>query len=136
MRMINYIVIHCTATMPDAKVESIRRYWKEVLGWNAPGYHHIIDAAGVITDLLPHEKASNGVGGWNTQLINIAYIGGIDAEGKAKDTRTPQQKNALKELILKCKALYPHAKVQGHRDFPNVKKACPSFDAVREYEFL
>jgi N-acetylmuramoyl-L-alanine amidase len=25
--------------------------------------------------------------------------------------------------------LYPNAVVQGHRDFPKVTKACPSFDA-------
>ena len=36
----------------------------------------------------------------------------------------------LKELRVK----FPKAKIQGHRDFPNVKKACPSFDAQKEYE--
>ena len=32
---------------------------------------------------------------------------------------------------LKVGSLYPKAKIQGHKDFPAVNKACPSFD-VRE----
>ena len=40
--------------------------------------------------------------GHNRTSIGIVIIGGLDSEGKPKDTRTPEQKAALKEL---CKAL-------------------------------
>jgi N-acetylmuramoyl-L-alanine amidase len=30
--------------------------------------------------------------------------------------------------------MFPNAIIQGHKDFPNVAKACPSFDAKAEYK--
>ena len=72
--------------------------------------------------------------GYNHETINISYIGGIDeASGNPKDTRTDAQKVAIKNLLIQLRAKFPHAIIQGHRDFPNVKKACPSFDAKKEY---
>ena len=136
MRTINYIAVHCTATQPDTKIESIQNYWRKNLGWKSPGYHFMVKANGEIVQLLPIEEVSNGVGGWNSQIINISYIGGIDKEGKPKDTRTAAQKEALLSKLQELKKLFPKAKIQGHRDFPKVKKACPSFDAKAEYKTL
>jgi N-acetylmuramoyl-L-alanine amidase len=133
MRTINYIVIHCTATQPDVKIESIKRYWKENLKWKNPGYHYMIKADGEIVNTLPIDQVSNGVAGWNSQIINISYIGGIDRSGNPKDTRTEEQKKSMVKLLRELKSKFPKAKIQGHRDFPNVYKACPSFDAKKEY---
>ena len=133
MRTINYIVIHCTATQPDVKIESIKRYWKENLKWKSPGYHYMIKADGEIVNTLPIDQVSNGVAGWNSQIINISYIGGIDKSGNPKDTRTEEQKASILKLLKELKSKFPKAKIQGHRDFPNVHKACPSFDAKKEY---
>ena len=39
--------------------------------------------------------------------------------------------------IVELTERYPKAQVLGHRDFPNVKKACPSFDVkqwLADYE--
>jgi N-acetylmuramoyl-L-alanine amidase len=36
------------------------------------------------------------------------------------------------DKIVELTERYPQAKVFGHRDFPGVKKACPSFD-VRQW---
>lgn len=129
MRRIDYIVIHCTATSQNAKVESIQRYWREVLGWKSPGYHHLIDKKGLIHDLHPIDKPSNGVAGFNANSIHISYIG-----GQFKDDRTKAQKGSLIYLVRKYKAMFPNARVQGHRDFPGVKKLCPQFDAKIEYK--
>ena len=133
MRAINYIVVHCTATQPDVKIESIKRYWKENLKWKSPGYHYMIKADGEIVNTLPIDQVSNGVAGWNSQIINISYIGGIDKSGNPKDTRTAEQKASILKLLKELKSKFPKAKIQGHRDFPNVHKACPSFDAKKEY---
>ena len=63
------------------------------------------------------------------------YIGGVAADGKtAKDTRTPEQRKALLMLLRRLRAKYPNAKIHGHRDF--AAKACPSFDATKEYADL
>lgn len=136
MRNIKYIAVHCSATQPTATVSSIQNYWKTQLGWKNPGYHFIIKADGEIVSLLPIEQVSNGVQGFNSVTINICYIGGIDPSGKPKDTRTPAQKQSLLSKLKELKKKFPNAIIQGHRDFPNVKKACPSFDAKTEYKDL
>ena len=136
MREINYLVVHCTTTQPDAKIENIQNYWRKNLGWKSPGYHYIIKADGEIVPLLSIDKISNGVAGYNSQIINISYIGGIDKTGKPKDTRTEEQKSSILKLLKDLKKRFPSAKIQGHRDFPKVAKACPSFDAKKEYSVL
>ena len=136
MREINYLVVHCTTTQPDAKIENIQNYWRKNLGWKSPGYHYIIKADGEIVPLLSIDKISNGVAGYNSQIINISYIGGIDKSGKPKDTRTEEQKSSILKLLKDLKKRFPSAKIQGHRDFPKVAKACPSFDAKKEYSVL
>jgi N-acetylmuramoyl-L-alanine amidase len=128
-REIKFIVIHCTATQPDTKIETIQKYWKDVKGWKGvPGYHYIIKANGDVVKLLDEKKNSYGVYAHNNECISISYIGGIDKAGKPKDTRTRAQENAMFDKIVELTEKYPTAKVVGHRDFNEVKKACPSFD--------
>lgn len=136
MRQIKYIAVHCTATPQTATVSSIQNYWKNVLKWKMPGYHFIIKPDGEVVQLLEIEKVSNGVKGFNSVSINISYIGGVDAQNKPIDNRTEAQKKALLDLLKKLKKQFPKAVIQGHRDFPEVKKACPSFDAKEEYKNL
>ena len=136
MRRIDYLVVHCTATQPHASVEAIRRYWREELGWKSPGYHYLIDQWGTIHALHSEELLANGVAGYNAKSIHVSYIGGIDKDGKPKDTRTAAQKDSMVQLLTHLKKKYPKAVIQGHRDFPGVKKACPSFDAKSEYSYL
>lgn len=136
MRKIEYIVVHCTATQPEAKVSAIQNYWRNVLGWKNPGYHYLVESNGNVVQLLAESEVSNGVAGWNSKIINVSYIGGIDRMGKPFDSRTTEQKASLFKILKELKARYPQAKIMGHRDFPGVKKACPSFDAIREYLLL
>jgi len=123
MRDIKYIVLHCTATSQDTKVENIVKYWKERLGWKNVGYHFIIDALGIITQLQPLSKPSNGVKGYNGNSIHVSYIGGKD-----KDDRTMMQHIAQEGIIKALHAAYPDAEILGHCDFPKVTKSCPRFD--------
>lgn len=136
MRTIEYIAVHCTATSQTTTVSSIQEYWKNNLKWKMPGYHFIIKPDGEVVKLLSVDEVSNGVKGFNSKTINISYIGGIDEYGNPKDTRTEAQKIAILNLLKLLKTRYKSAKIQGHRDFPGVKKACPSFDAKTEYKNL
>ena len=136
MRIIKYIAVHCTATPQTTSIDSIKNYWETTLGWKMPGYHFIIKPNGDAVNLLSIDKVSNGVQGYNSETINISYIGGIDSKGKAFDNRTPQQKATLLRLLQELHAKFPKAIIQGHRDFPNVKKDCPSFNAKKEYETI
>ena len=136
MRLIKYIVIHCTATQPEASVEAIKNYWKSI-GWKRPGYHVLVDANGIPHYLAPFDQITNGVKGYNMESIHISYIGGIDRNGKPKDTRTPQQKATLLKCIKEALEFVGRKLIiQGHRDFPNVNKACPSYPAKKEYEWI
>lgn len=134
-RPIKYIAIHCTATQQTATVAAIQRYWRDSLGWKAPGYHLLIEPNGTIHQLLDFNGVANGVRGFNRDSVHISYIGGVNKAGRATDNRTDAQKKAILECIDRViewsdnKCLI----IQGHRDFPNVKKACPSFDAKAEY---
>jgi len=133
MRQINYIVVHCTATPPTATVEAIKKYWKEVKGWgDTPGYHYLIHRNGEIEELLDESKISYGAYGHNPECVHISYIGGIDENGKPLDNRTSAQKHSMFDKLVELSEKYASAKILGHRDFPNVAKACPSFD-VREW---
>jgi len=128
MRNIKYIVLHCTATPQHTTIESIKNYWRTSLGWTNPGYHYMIKADGEIVMTLPIEKIANGVAGYNTPSIHISYIGGVDARNNPLDNRTEAQKKSQIKLLTDLKRKFPGAEIKGHRDFPKVAKACPSFD--------
>ncbi|MCC7302781.1 MAG: N-acetylmuramoyl-L-alanine amidase [Bacteroidia bacterium] len=137
MRKIKYIVVHCTATEPTATVEAIKKYWKEIRKWDKPGYHYLILRDGEIVLLLDEKEVSYGAYGHNQDSLHISYIGGIDKEGKPIDNRSTLQKHAMFDKLIELSEKYPQAQILGHRDFPGVKKACPSFDVkewLRNYE--
>lgn len=133
MRNIKYIVIHCTATPQNTRASSIQRYWTATLKWKNPGYHYLIESSGNVIQLASEQTICNGVAGFNAVSIHVSYIGGVDANNKPIDNRTPEQRAAMLTIVTALRQRYPHAQVQGHRDFSNVKKACPSFDARREF---
>jgi N-acetylmuramoyl-L-alanine amidase len=128
MRNIQYIVIHCTATQPSASIAAIQNYWQTTLGWKNPGYHYILPTDGSILQLLDESLIANGVAGYNHACIHLSYIGGVNEHNIPTDTRTLNQHSAMYYLIKVLRAKYPLAIIQGHRDFPGVHKACPSFD--------
>jgi N-acetylmuramoyl-L-alanine amidase len=39
-------------------------------------------------------------------------------------------------VLLDWLKKYPAARICGHRDFPGVAKACPQFNAEKEYGYL
>lgn len=136
MRDIKYIAVHCTAGPATQTTKAIKDYWKNNLGWKSVGYHYLINADGTIEQLAQESEVTNGVAGFNSVIVNISYKGGVDSNNKPKDTRTPQQKESILKLLKELKKRYPKAIIQGHKDFPNVKKACPSFEAKKEYANL
>lgn len=126
-----YIVCHCTATSMDATVEAIKKGWIR-RGWKNVGYAIMIDKNGIAHYLVDNlNQITNGVQGFNSVSVHVATIGGKDI-----DDRNDAQKKTLQHILTSLKAQYPNAKVQGHRDFPNVKKSCPRYDAKVEYGYF
>ncbi len=139
MRKINKIIVHCTATQEgrDIGVEWCRKVHLRK-GWRDVGYHFVIRLDGEVEEGRPIEMSGAHTKGHNWDSIGVCYAGGVEAErgdnGKwiAKDTRTEEQKDSLVDLLCQLKDSYPKAIIYGHRDFSS--KACPSFDAKKEYE--
>lgn len=138
MRKIERIFVHCTASSQEWGVKELLAEFK-ARKWNNPGYHKIITTDGVVHQLLDLKDVSNGVYGYNSTAINVAYVGGIDGKGKPIDNRTEAQKVALRNLLKELRTQFPQAIIMGHRDIwgsdpKNWKKWCPCFDAKSEYE--
>jgi len=134
MRKIDKIIIHCSATREgeEFSVDTIRS-WHKKRGWADIGYHYVVHLDGSISYGRDINKSGAHVKGHNTGSIGVCYIGGVEADGKTpKDTRTPEQKESLLDLIRTLKRLNSNAVVYGHRDFSS--KACPSYDATTEYK--
>lgn len=128
MRKITKLIIHCSATPEgrDYTVADIDR-WHRARGFKGIGYHYVIYRDGSVHPGRAVEVIGAHCTGQNANSIGICYIGGLAADGKtAKDTRTPAQKEALRNLVAELKAKYPGVTVHGHREFAN--KACPCFD--------
>lgn len=132
-RRIDYIVVHSTATHEgqDFTVEQIRRTHK-AKGWGDIGYHYVVYRDGTLHLGRDVDLAGVHARNYNAHSIGIVYVGGCEkTSSKAKDTRTQAQKATLRETLEKLRALYPKAKIVGHKNLNAT--ACPSFDAKTEY---
>lgn len=133
-RKITEIIVHCTATKEGVNqtVAQIRKYHVEQRGWSDIGYHYVVYLDGTVHEGRPLGKAGAHCTGHNQNSIGVVYVGGLDANGKAKDTRTDAQKAGLLKLIKRLKAEYPQATVHGHYEY--APKSCPCFNAFKEYK--
>ena len=104
MKTIDAIIIHCSATRAgqDLRAKDIDRMHKQ-RGFNQIGYNFVVDLDGHVENGRPlsidgahcNTKGFSGVS-YNKHSIGICYIGGLDASGRPADTRTPEQKAALR----------------------------------------
>lgn len=120
------IILHCSASKEgvDYTVNAVHNLHLKK-GWSGIGYNYYIDIHGVIWEGRPEDCVGAHVSGHNSKSIGVCYCGGLDKNGKAKDTRNEKQ---LKSMIELCKYLhkkYPAATFHGHYEFDN--KACPCF---------
>lgn len=148
-RPITLIVIHCTASSctSDLTPEHLEREHRS-RGFACCGYHFYITHNGTIHPMRPLNLAGAHAYGHNTHSIGIAYEGGLNAQGIPADTRTPEQRTALRALITALHTVYPSVLILGHRDLsPDLNhngtiepceyiKQCPCFDAIPEYSAL
>lgn len=132
MLPIKFLTIHCAATPEgrDVSAETIGQW--DIAKFSQISYHHVVTLDGVDHVTLRDDQKGAHVGGHNTGNIGVCYVGGVDAKGNPKDTRTPAQKATLRTIVAAYRAKYPGIVVRGHRDWPDVHKACPSFDVATQ----
>ncbi len=136
MRTIDQIIIHCSATREDRQFTVLQLIRCHADRFGFTGYHYYITRGGHIYQTRHEQLVGAHAKGYNRHSLGVCYEGGLDKDGQPKDTRTPRQKRALLRLLRRLKKAHPGAEILGHRDLPNVSKACPCFDARTEYQGL
>ena len=133
MRKINLIIIHCLATKEgrDFHIQDVRRWHVNERGFKDVGYHYLITLDGTIEKGRDESVVGAHAAGYNAHSIGIAYCGGLDENGKPKDTRTLAQKASMYKLLVDLKKKYPDAKIIGHNEVSS--KACPAFSVQDDY---
>ena len=142
---LKYLIIHCTATPEgrDVSADDIRRWHTDPVskggrGWRQVGYTDLFRLDGKVERLVRNNEdnevdpweITNGATGYNSVSRHIVYAGGVDQNGRPKDTRTPAQRNALEEYVTRFHDQHPGVRIIGHNEV--AAKACPSFD-VQEW---
>lgn len=133
MRTITLIVIHCSVVRPGQRssAEDIDK-WHKDRGWKGIGYHYVIRRDGSIEKGRDITEVGAHCYPHNSHSIGICYEGGLNEKGEAADTRTPEQKKTLRELVGKLHQQFPNALIVGHHDL-EPSKPCPCFDVVKEF---
>ena len=138
MRKITLLVIHCSAVRPDqnSSVAQIDT-WHRQRGFHLGiGYHYVVRRNGQIELGRPEFMIGAHCQNHNAHSIGVCYEGGLNARGQPEDTRTPEQKSALRALLKDLHRRYPQALIVGHHDL-NPHKACPCIpDVAKEYSDL
>ena len=107
MRTITLLIVHCSATPQGV-----------ALGFEDCRRDHI------------HHRGFRDIG-YHFYLTRNGEIN----RGRPLETRTLEQKASLLALLRELKRIFPRALIVGHHDL-NPAKACPCFDAEREYRGL
>jgi len=144
MGLLQYLVVHCTASPEGrnlSRADIIRFHTAPVSeggrGWSRVGYSDMIDINGRLINLRPYNENNYveqneytfGAVGLNMIARHVVYVGGCDKNMDPKDTRTTEQRETLKQYVIKFHQLHPEAKIIGHNQV--AKKACPSFDVQK-----
>lgn len=136
-REIRLLVIHCSATRSDRSftADDLRRCHM-ARGFAGIGYHFYITRDGELHVCRPAHQIGAHARGYNDHSLGICYEGGLDEHGRPCDTRTYAQRCTLLDLLRQLRTDYPQARIVGHNQLHGVRKACPCFDARKEYEEL
>ena len=137
-REIKMLVIHCSATRCNVPftVSQLEQCHRD-RGFDGIGYHFYITRDGAVHATRPLERIGAHAKGFNLHSIGICYEGGLDADGKPADTRTWQQRDSMNDLVFALCKTFPEVKVLGHYQLSaDIHKACPCFDAQKEYGVL
>jgi N-acetyl-anhydromuramyl-L-alanine amidase AmpD len=148
-RVINLIVIHCSATPNGRPVTAAdvdgwhyTRGFRRSMDWRrrqnmnlaAIGYHFLIRVSGAVENGRHLDEIGAHVYGYNRASLGVCIAG--------TDRFTPAQWDSLKANLTLLLERYPKARVRGHRDLsPDVDgdgiiekwewlKTCPGFSVA------
>lgn len=117
--------------MVDWGVREIRNCHVNDEGWADIGYHYVVRRNGFIEKGRAEWRQGAHCYGHNRHSIGVCYVGGLNQQGEAADTRTDAQKRALEMLLIELVRKYK-CEIHGHNEYSD--KACPCFNAHEEYK--
>lgn len=142
------LTVHCSASKPGQNwgaIEVDRMHRRN--GWLCIGYHFVIDRSGIIHAGRPMNArgAHCRAGGRNDTHISACLIGGVaenpvahvpgspwngsDAEANFTSAQG-ESLSALSGFLMEAYG-FTEDDIEGHRDVPGVRKACPSFNVEK-----
>ncbi len=118
---ITNIAVHYSATS-SGNTDSFERFWKGNHGWNTGGYHEVVLTNGDVELNYNADTISNGVGGQNTRMYNICYVG--DGAPNAAQLKTLIERVNYNRNRFGLAA----SAVKGHREFSGQSTSCPGLN--------
>lgn len=122
------IIIHCSATKEGQNfdIKDVDR-WHKDKGWKKCGYQIVVKMNGQIQFGRGFKEVGAHCTGHNSSSIGVCYIGGLDKNSKAADTRTAEQKQSLYVVVkMLCEAYgITEKSIYCHNQLTS--KACPCF---------
>lgn len=124
-----FIVVHCSWTKAsmDWGAKEIDHLHRTKNGWRKIGYHFVIKRDGTLEQGRKLENRGAHVRGLNDKSIGICLIGGMGDSGGDEDNFTQHQRDALGDVLVFLKRLYPQAEIRPHSFFDE-HKTCPVID--------
>lgn len=143
MAILKYLFWHCSATPPgrDLRGADIIRMHTDTKpqgrGWKVPGYADIILLDGLVENIHEYDhdqwissgEITNGARGYNGEARHVCYIGGVNYDLEAQDTRTSQQIETMIHYNHMMIRRYPDIEIGGHNQV--AAKDCPSFNVTQ-----
>ena len=117
-KVLEYIVVHHTASTAKETVEQIHNFHINNNGWAGIGYHFYIRKDGTIYRGRPEKYVGAHCENYNSVSIGICLEGNFEIEQP-----TEKQLTSLSELIQYLKKKYGNVQIVGHRDLNAT--ACP-----------
>ncbi|MBR0519315.1 N-acetylmuramoyl-L-alanine amidase [bacterium] len=117
-KVLEYIVVHHTASTSKETVEQIHYFHINNNGWAGIGYHFYIRKDGTIYRGRPEKYVGAHCEDYNSVSLGICCEGNFEIEQP-----TEKQLTSLSELLQYLKKKYGNVQVVGHRDLNAT--ACP-----------
>lgn len=137
---VRYIILHSSHDInpkPSWGVDYLdRKHRMEGIFTHIPhghhcGHHFVIRLDGTVDAARTLDMTGVHTYGHNEESVSVCYIGGRSADKpwQERDTRTPEQKKAMRELVRELEERFPEARTVTHNMLRKFRetKGCPGF---------
>ena len=134
---VKYIVVHHDAQWRPKVYDSIKRYINQAYyhlnkNYGHLSYHYKIDNVGDVFKCTSLHEVCYHAGNLDVNKKSIAIC--LDGYLEERQKLTPQQKQALTDLLTYLKGKYPGAEIVGHTEVSDTATLCPGNNTLIELD--